>query len=87
MSLDPAYPGPYVDPNITFRNPPHVDITPDPPKHSNPQLVDVYDADGTQKSGFSHTAQPAASPNSWRTGRDPYKNSGMVGQTYFDNQG
>lgn len=30
---------------------------------------------------------PPQAPNSWKHGRDPYANNGMVGQDFFKNQG
>lgn len=86
MSLEAAYPDPYADPTITRQNPPSASITPTPPYRTTNAPDLFYDAEGTQKSGFSHT-DPPPTPNPTYVGADPYKNNGMVGQTYLNNQG
>ena len=83
----PAFPGPYTDPNLTVRDVPHRDIPQVPPITNNFQQVPVYSAEGTQTTGFTHTDAPPVAPNSWRVGRDPYANHGAVGQEFLDNSG
>lgn len=84
---DPAFTSPYADPNITYRNLTHVDITPAPAYNdnlSNLAGVSVYDPAGRETSGFSHVDAPAQAPNYWKPGRDLYANGGAVGQTFFN---
>jgi len=89
MSLEPARTGPYTDPNITFRNPPSQTIVPTPAKSGPTTLggVTVYDAAGTNhEPGAQGATKPANAPLGWQPLRDPYRNNGMVGQDFFNNQ-
>lgn len=85
-----AFIGPYTDRALTVRKPPAQTIADVPAKSGSTTLGDitVYDIPTVDHDpGDQGATQPAASGNKWVSGRDPYKNSGMVGQTFFNNQG
>ena len=80
---DPAFIGPYTDPNITKRIPPAQVIVANPPADNSPDTgPPAYNV------GFvtpisnigTFVAQPAppARPNSWLPGHDYYANNGDV---------
>lgn len=80
--------GPYVDQRLTERNlVGQVSEAVDPLRPQDRGGVKVYDAEGTQKSGFPERDPLPNSPNSWKPGRDYYANNGMVGQDFFRNSG
>src|SRR5262245_64726044 len=87
--MTPAPPGPYTDPNITFRGPYTQSIT--NPLHQAPsgqQATTVYDVLGTNHNpGNQGAVPPAYAPLAWAPGRDYYKNGGMVKQPFFNHVG
>jgi len=89
MSLQPAFPSPYADPKITFRNPPSFVETPVPafPTPASTGPVTVYNLAGTnfKPNNAGSPAQPIAPP-AWKLGRDPYAIGGAAGQPQFSNQ-
>lgn len=90
MANEAAFPGPYVDTNITKRN--VVNVSPPevlPVKTANDQAATkVYDVAGTNhEPGDQGAVTPPQAGSSWVYGRDPYKVGGAVGQEFFNNQG
>jgi hypothetical protein len=84
--------GPYVDRSLTKRNPANDDAPASysPEKSGSTTLgeIVVYDKPGTDHTpGDQGATVPPHSPNSWTPGRDYYKNNGMVGQDFTQNQG
>lgn len=90
MANETAFPGPYVDQSLTKRNPSHA-VPPmgdTPAKSGSTTLgeVTIYDVpEVDHEPGDQGATEPPHSPNSWKPGRDPYKNNGMVGQDFMKN--
>ncbi len=82
-----ARPGPYVDQSLTQRGPYTQDgdpVTPAPSNANTTGQTSVYDVAGTDHTPDNSDAPAVpAAPASWKPGRDPYKNQGMVGQDFF----
>lgn len=88
----PAHIEAYTDRTLTDRNviPTDTVPTPQPTPSGSTTLgaITVYDPPNTNHTPDNDGAvTPPHSPNSWKPGRDPYKNNGMVGQDFFRNGG
>lgn len=92
-----AFPGPYVDVALTQRGPYSQSgdaVTPAVPNAKTLGAVTIYDVAGRAvatplgSANFAslNSGAPAKppSPSAMVLGRDPYKNGGMVGQTFFN---
>lgn len=84
---------PYTDPGLTYDRvadgplPTQV-IADNPAKNHVHKLERAYDEAGTVRDGSEsvQTDPPPHKPKYWPLGQDPYKNNGMPGQDYLNNQ-
>lgn len=95
-----SYQGPYKDPGLTRAGDPdpnQVSTAAKPDTADKLGRVTIYDAEGTnQEPGDQGAVTPPHSPTHWSIeddaagiprSRDYYRNGGMIGQDFIDNQG